>query len=179
MRWNDLPRSLLFGAFAAAAWLAVALTAGPAIGFGLALELHAAACVALYLAGCGPRRSPRLGLGALVIGITIALFVHSPSTALLALGAVLAVGRSAMLWRLRPARALVVELLLVLGGLKLAALASQPTVAGLALGLWTFFLLQGAYFLIGGIDARAPERPAADPFEAARDRALRVLDEPR
>ena len=178
MRWNDLPRSLLFGAFAAAAWLAVALTAGPVLGLGLALKLHAAACVALYLAGCGPRRSPRVGLLAFVVGVTVALFVHAPSTALLVLGAVLAVGRSAMLWRLRPARALVIELVLVLGGLKLAALASQPTVAGLALGLWTFFLIQGAYFLIGGATDRSTEPGAVDPFEAARDRALRVLEDP-
>jgi len=179
MRWNDLPRSLVFGALAAASWLAIAVFFQGSAPLGLVLKLHAATCVALYLAGLAPagRSGARAGALALLIGLGIAILVPSPTTALLALGAVLSVGRSALLWESRPVRALVMELVLVLGGLKLAALVGASTIIGLALGYWTFFLVQGAFFLVGGVDARAPERSSRDPFDVARERALRVLEE--
>jgi hypothetical protein len=177
MRWNDLPRSLVFGALAAASWLPVAVLVAPALGFGLALKLHAALCVAAYLAGAGPRPSPRTGAFALLVGLGLAILVDSPGVALTGLGALLATARSGRLWRLRPARALVLELTLVLGGLKLAALAAAPSVLGVALGFWTFFLVQGAYFVVGGVEARPGPAGSRDAFEVARDRALRVLED--
>jgi hypothetical protein len=178
MRWNDLPRSLVFGAVAAASWLAVAVFFSGTASLGLVLKLHAAVCLAFYLAGLAPagRNGLRVGAMSLVVGLGIALFVPSPSTALLALGAVLAVGRSVQLWEARPVRALVTELLLVLGGLKLASLVGGPTIIGLALGYWTFFLVQGAFFLLGGVEARQPSRAGRDPCGVARERALSVLE---
>jgi hypothetical protein len=81
-----------------------------------------------------------------------------------------------LLWESRPFRALVTELLLVLGGLKLASLVGGSTIIGLALGYWTFFLVQGAFFLLGGVEARQPSRHSRDPFDVARERALSVLE---
>ena len=178
MRWNDLPRSLVFGAVAAASWLAVAVFFNGTASLPMVLKVHAAACVALYLAGLAPagRSGARTAALTLIVGLAVAVLVKSPATALLSLGAVLAVGRSVLLWESRPVRSLVVELVLVLGGLKLASLVGSPTIIGVALGYWTFFLVQGAFFLIGGIEGRPAERAVRDPFDAARERALRVLE---
>ena len=179
MRWDDLPRSLVFGALAAVSWLAVAVFFSGTASLALVLKLHAATCLAFYLAGLAPsgRNGVRVGLLTLVIGLVVAILVKSPATALLGLGAVLAVGRSALLWRSRPMRALVMELVLVLGGLKIASLVGSSTIIGLALGYWTFFLVQGVFFLVGGIEARPPDRPVRDPFDVARERALRLIEE--
>lgn len=179
MRWNDLPRSLVFGAVAAASWLVLAVFFNGTASLALLLKLHAAACVSLYLGGLAPGKGGGARVAALTlpIGLGIALLVGSPSTALLALGAVLAVGRSVLLWESRPLRALLLELLLVLGGLKAAALVGNSSIVGVALGYWTFFLVQGVFFLVGGVEARPEAGPVRDPFDLARERALRLLED--
>ena len=54
MRWNGLGRSLLFGAFAAAAYIPFSILATPILGWTGAVGCYAALSAAAYLAGLGP-----------------------------------------------------------------------------------------------------------------------------
>jgi hypothetical protein len=84
----------------------------------------------------------------------------------------IACGRSGILYRSRPLRALVLESLLAAGGL---VFAGQLAGASLALAAWGYFLVQSLFFLVGGIEAR-PDPGPADPFERARAELLALLD---
>jgi hypothetical protein len=77
--------------------------------------------------------------------------------------------------RRAPARALAVELVLAAGSLALARLAFAPSVAGAALAIWAFLLVQSAWPLLAV--ARDPEAAGLDPFDEARRRAEALLDE--
>ena len=178
MRWNDLPRSLVFGAFAALLWIPAAPFLARTFGAGSALVVYAVAVVIAYTFGLAP--TPARGLRAAVLVAVLSAMAAwlSPAMfpALLAVGAALALVRSGVLYRARPARSFVVELLLVIGGLQLAAWVAVQGSLGVALGLWTFFLVQGLYFLIGGIDERSTVEDGRDPFESAKARALRLME---
>jgi hypothetical protein len=77
--------------------------------------------------------------------------------------------------RRAPARALALELVLAAAGLALARLAFAPSLAGTALAIWAFGLVQSAWPLLG--EVRAAEVPGLDPFDEARRRAEALLDE--
>jgi hypothetical protein len=89
---------------------------------------------------------------------------------------VLAVGRSAFLYGRPAARAVVIETFLVAGGLLFARFLAGHSALAMVLSVWSFFLVQSFYFLVG--EARQRERSGAhpDPFEDARARALALLD---
>ena len=75
------------------------------------------------------------------------------------------------------ARALVLEALLTGGGLWLASWIGSGSLLGVALGIWTFFLVQSLFFVLGGVAERQGEEPAGDAFDAARARALRLMEQ--
>jgi len=77
--------------------------------------------------------------------------------------------------RRAPGRALAVELGLGAAGLALARLAFEPSLAGTALAIWGFGLVQSAWPLLG--ESPAAEPPGLDPFDEARRRLEALLDE--
>jgi hypothetical protein len=181
MRRNGFGRSVLFAAAAGAAWPAFALLAGPLLGPRAALSLYLVAVAALYVAVL--RSAPARGLAAAlaVLGFGGALMAVGCGPREVAVGAALAVGvcRSGILHRARTARALAIELGLLGGGLLLARFLAAPGLLGIALGIWGFFLVQSADFLIGGVRERSAGPAGVDPFERARRRLTELLAEER
>jgi len=179
MRWNGLGRSLIFGAFAAVAYIPFSILVTPLFGWSGAVAAYAIASAAVYLAGLGPTlrqglmASVLLGLG---VG-AIAVVAPSDRDVVLAAALGLAVLRSGLLYRSRFARALLLESTLAGVALWLAGHVFDGSVASTALAFWAFYLVQSVYFAVGGIAAR-PDRPDdVDPFETARARAHAVLDQ--
>jgi hypothetical protein len=166
-------RALVSAAGAGAAcWLLA-----PAVDARFVLVAGAAA----QLAATAPSRRRGLAAAALCGGLglgVLALRLPLAQTALLG-AALFGACRSGFLFRQRPARALAVEALLLAGGLALAGWLAGPwpSLRSLALGCWGFWLVQSAYFLVGGVSARSDDDAAAgDAFERARSRILALLD---
>lgn len=84
---------------------------------------------------------------------------------------------SVFLFRAAPARAVVVEGLLLVGSLGFAAALGGVSLRGIVLGTWGFFLVQSFLSLIPGGQGRA-SAGRTDPFAAAHARALALLERP-
>jgi hypothetical protein len=108
----------------------------------------------------------------------VGVAVAAGSSHAAALGAAIALGlaRSGLLYRSRGARGIAIEALLLGGGLVLARFLMATGVLGPALALWGFFLVQSAFFAIGGPQMREAA-VVGDRFESARRRALALLEE--
>ncbi len=179
MRWNDFGRSLVFAGVVAAAWPSFALVAAPLLGAHTALSLYLVAAATLCAWGIAPDRARGAGavlaaaaLGGLVLVLARDVWEVAAGSAL-----ALAVTRSALLYRSRAARAVLLEMMLIGGGLGLARWLATPGPAGVALALWGFFAVQAGFFAVAGIRVRQAEPGRADGFEHARARALALLDE--
>lgn len=181
MRWNSFARSLVFAALAAAGVVPWLVLARPLLGGGRALGFYLVGATAFYLGGLGPERRHRVAIIVVtaLAGCALALFTRTPTELVLGLGALLATGRSAFLYRTPrapAARAVVVEFLLIGTGLVFARFLAGPSPLAVMLALWGFFLVQSGYFLVAGIRARAGSGRHPDAFEETRLRALALLD---
>jgi hypothetical protein len=179
MRRNTLSGSLAFAAVAALAAIPWTMVMVPVLWPTTAVGLYAVAALVLYLLWIAPSVSRGLLIAALAgVGAAVAgVLAPGLSEALLAAAAILAVARSGFLYRARPARAAVLEGLLIAGGLLFARVLAAPTSLGVGLGIWGFFLVQSLFFLAGGADRRRAEEPGVDPFDKARRRALELLED--
>lgn len=177
-RASGFGRTLVFGALAALG-LPAALALGAPL-FGNAPTLRAAvvglalAYVAILARGAADRVA---AVAAAAVG-GAALLVLPLGTAHTAVGAaaLVALCRSGLLHRRPLPRALALEAALAAAGLALAALFAGPGAPSLALAVWGYFLVQSAFFLVGG--ARRPEA-AVDPFDRACRRLQRLLEDAR
>ena len=178
-RWNGFSRTVLFAALAAAGVTPWLVLAGPILGGSRSLAIYLVAAAALYLGGLagGLRRRVATVAAAAVVGCGIALLSRSITEEVLGLAFLVATARSAFLYRAPVSRAVVTELALTGTGLLFARFLSGPSLAGTILPIWGFFLVQGFYFLIGGIERRR-EAGHPDPFEEACRRATALLDTP-
>jgi hypothetical protein len=177
-RSDGFVRTLVFGALAALALPAIWLVLGPALGARLALGLILVATCVAYLIALAPDRRAALaaGVAAAVLGAGVLALAATRGELAFGAAAVLAVCRAGILGRARsPLRAIAAESALAGGGLALAALLAGPGPLGAALGLWTFFLVQSVWHLVG--DARPRAAAGRDPFDAAHARLRSLLDE--
>lgn len=182
MRCDSFTRSAIFAALAAAAWLPwVALTA-PWMGVPDARTLYLLGVAVLYVAAlaAGSVARHRLSRPGLVLvaglgGLGVALAAAGTAELALGLAGLIGLARSGFLYRAAPARAALVEVALLGGGLVFARLLAAGAPAATAVGVWSFLLVQSLYFLVPG---RAPHAapPASDPFEEAHRRALALLE---
>ncbi len=177
MRWDGFARSIVFAAVAALATAAWLLVAAPLLDGRRALAVWLVALAATYLAGLVPgrRRGVAVAFGALVAGVALLVVAPGLREVVLGLAVVLGVGRSVFLYRRRPARAVVTEAVLLVGGLVLAAWLGGPSLHGVVLAVWGFLLVQSGFFLVPGASAQTGLGSGADPFEAAHARALALL----
>ncbi|MFQ5418502.1 MAG: hypothetical protein ACE5FL_15855, partial [Myxococcota bacterium] len=164
MRWNDFGRSLVFGASAAAGVVPFTLVAAPPLGWSSALAAYAVLCSAVYLVGLGPnvRRGATAALLAGALGSAAWGIAPSPRDAILAAALVLALCRSGLLYRARFARALALEGVLGVAALGLAGQLLSGSTFSAVLAVWSFFLVQSAFFLVGGIEVRSEPAPDLD-----------------
>jgi|GEM_PF-1557729 len=179
MRWNGLGRSLLFGAFAAAAYAPFSIIATPLFGWSGAVAAYALLSAAVYLAGLGQTLHQGLAASLLLSLGVGAIAVVAPSDRDVVLAAALALGllRSGLLYRSRFARALMLESALACGGLLIAGKVFDGSVVSTALAIWAFYLVQSVFFAVGGISERRECPDDVDPFDAAHAGALAVLDD--
>jgi hypothetical protein len=184
---TTLPRNLAFAAAGAlAAPLFVAL-ARPVLGASCALSLYAVAISAAYVFALAPR--PTLGLGAALAlalpALGLRVFGGSPAEIAFLCAGLLGVLRSGWLRRdprsgTRFARAFAIEVTLLGAGLWLGAWAGQGSFFPIAMGVWSFFLVQSAFVLVGGppaARARTRSDRGVDPFDAAQRRARSLLED--
>ncbi|HEY5658738.1 MAG TPA: hypothetical protein VIY27_13195 [Myxococcota bacterium] len=180
MRCNTFGRSLLFAALAASGLFALEVLLVPPLRLATLVGGYAVGVAAAYVAAIAPRRAPALGAGSLALLLGAVLLMLPLSAAQTAVGAALVVSvcRSALLYRARPLRSLLLELALLAGGLGLARTLGAGGTASPAFGLWGYLLVQSLFFLAGGVTARSGGEAPADPFERARARLLALLDAP-
>jgi hypothetical protein len=169
--------SILF-AVAAAAGLPVAVFAlGSIVGTTAAVAAYAAITAVAYVVAIAPTRRAGLAAASLAAVLIGGLLLMPLRLATFVAGAavVLAVCRSALLYRSRPLRAVLLESSLVVGGLGLAGFLAGHDLPSLALGMWGFYLVQSLFCLAGGVSSR-PSHPEVDPFDRARSQLLALLD---
>ena len=174
MSRSPFARSLAFALGAAAALFVGAPLLTPAFGERAAVRFLLVAAVVAYAALLAPSRSRGARAAALAAGLG-ALSLGIRATAL-ATAALLGVCRSGILFRARPARAVLLEGLLLAVGLAIAAFLAGPWLVRPTLATWGFWLVQSAFFAIGGIGPRLEEPGPDDPFERARAQVLALLD---
>jgi hypothetical protein len=176
MRWDTLPRSIVFAALAAVVWVPWAMFAGPFIGVWAARALYLIGVLVLYVSGLTRPGLNRLRVPVLagLAGGGVALVAGSTTALVIGLAVVLGVVRSAFVYPTAASRAVVREAILLAGGLLLARLLTgTPLMTSTGLALWGFLLVQSFFFLL------PRDRPAAtlqpDSFEEAYRRALSLL----
>jgi hypothetical protein len=170
---------LVFAAVASAAAIPASLVLTPLCGWPSAHAWIATAVVAVYAAGLG-RGAARasgafLALG--VLGGALWLSGAHLGEVAVALTAGLAVCRSAVLFRSRPARAALAEGVFGLAALGMASFLHGPTSVGLALAIWGWLLVQCAWFLVPGTRRAVGADPQGDAFEQAERRIHGMLEE--
>lgn len=178
MHCNTFGRSAIFAALSGVSVVPWLVIAGPLLGMRLALALYLVALTATSVAALVPSRRRGLGAGVVVAVLGSCLVAATRTLPELALGlAVLfATARGAFLYRLRPARAALVELVLVGGGLLFARFLAGPSLISIAFAVWGFLLVQSLFFLVGGVRVRERTAPHTDPFDVANERARSLLD---
>jgi hypothetical protein len=172
-------RTLLFGGVAALAVPAVWLGAAPWLGGFAALGLYLVGLTGAYLAWIAGSLRRGLVAGALGSAAAMVLLVlAAPYLILLAAGCAVVVAalRSGFLFRGPQPRLWVLEAVLLVAALAVAGALAAPGWLGVALAIWGWFLVQSVWFLLARPAPRRPG-PAGDPFERARERLERLLDE--
>lgn len=156
-------------------WLAIA---GPLIGHARAISLYGLALLPGNALAVAP--SLRRGAGAFLLAAGLALpaafFAPGPRLVLVLTPFVLGIVRSAILFPRPFARALFLEACCSLLAVSLAVSFHDASVVGTTFAIWAFWLAQAGFALAPGEPAAGPPSPAGDPFDAARARALAVLE---
>ena len=178
-RWDRFGSSLAFAALAAAG-LPVAVTfAGALFGGEAAARLYVIAAAGLYAIGLCPDRSRRVAALAFcaLVGMILALLPLGLRDTAIGAAGLVAFTRGILLPDSRNLRALAIEAVLGTAGLAVAAWFARGGLLALCLAIWGYFLVQSGYFLFGARGADAGE--AADPFDRARVRLQRLLEDDR
>ena len=178
MRCNTFGRSAAFAALAGIGVMPWLLIGGPLLGMRWALTVYLVALAALSALACAPSLRRGLYACATVAGLGGAVASTMPTLPELALGlaVLLAIARGVFLYRRRTARAVMLEVALIGGGLLLARFLAGPSLVSIMLAVWGFLLVQSFFFLVPGARVAARAAPQRDPFDAAHERARALLD---
>jgi hypothetical protein len=156
-------------------WLSMA---GPSIGDARAAALYGLALLPGYALAVAP--SARLGASAFllaaVLALPAALFAPGPRFVFALTPFVLGIVRSAILFPRPFARALVLEACCSVLAVSLAVFFQDSSRVGTTFAIWAFWLVQAGFALAPGEPRAAPPSQVGDPFDAARARALAVLE---
>src|SRR5262245_28254795 len=144
MGWNTFGHSAVFAAVAGCGVVPWILAAAPLLGMRGALAVYLVAGLAAYVGAIAPSLRRGLGVAAVVgsLGAALTGLPHPLPELVLGLGVLLALVRSALLYRSRPGRGLTLECALVGGGLLFARFLAGGTLLSLALAVWGFLLVQ-------------------------------------
>jgi hypothetical protein len=176
--------ALTFAALASALLPAAVLLLGPVVGRWTSVSIHLVVVACCHAAWLAPsRRQARAGvlLTALPGCLLLAVLPSNGALSLtvLAIGCALliSVTRSVLYYRARVARALLLELVLTIGGGMAAQLLVGPSLQSMTAALWGYLLVQSLFCLAPGLRLRAAHRCPGDPFERASLQLTRLLDQ--
>lgn len=172
-------RTLAFGIVAALAVIPWQLALGGLSGAGDTFAAYALLCACAFPLAVAPSlRAIFLG-GVFSVVLCGAVFALAPEPTTAVLGAALAAALvRALYYRAQLARAVALELILLVLSLGAARLFGGPSPFGLALGLWAYALVQSAYFLLLRPEQRERAASPTDAFDAAHARAMSLLERP-
>ncbi|HWO12164.1 MAG TPA: hypothetical protein VNN80_21865 [Polyangiaceae bacterium] len=178
MRRLSLLRGLLFALVAGLGVLLWLSVAGPLIGSARAASLYGLALLPGYALAVAPdvRRAAGAFLLAAALALPVSFFATGPRFVFVLTPFVLGIVRSAILFPRPFARALFLEACCSLLAVGVAVFFHDASAVGMTFAVWGFWLVQAGFALAPGEPAAAPLAPAGDPFEAARDRALAILE---
>ena len=129
----------------------------------------------------GAKKPTRNRVGTLLVLLPLgaALWGLAPSLAWLAICAagVVAFVRTAVVYRPATPRGVALELALSTSALWLAGVLASPRPGAAALALWSWFLIQSAYFLLRGRPITKRGSDPRDPFDRACGQLSRILAE--
>jgi hypothetical protein len=172
---HGMLRTLGFGAVSAMGALGFQFMLEPLLG-SLAVAAYALLCSCAFAVAVAPRL--RAAAPALVLCVPlatgVAVVAPDASSAILAAALIASLGR-AMSYRSKPVRTLFLELALLAGGLVAARLFGGRSPFGVALGIWSYCLVQSLYFLFLTPAPRAGDVAPEDAFDLAHRRALALL----
>jgi hypothetical protein len=173
---HGMLRTLAFGALAALGVVAWQFLLMRWLGAATSFSLYALICCCAFPLAIAP--TLRAALGALVLAVPLAgaVLVLTPDATATLLGCALIVALTrALMFRAHLGRSVALEVVLFVLALGAARLFGGGTPFGLALGMWSYFLVQSCYFLCLGPHQHDPEM-VADAFDLAHQRALALLE---
>jgi hypothetical protein len=180
MRRLSFLRGLLFALCAGLGVFLWLILAGPLVGYARAGTWYGLGLLPWYALIIAPQL--RLGVSAFLVAAALAvpaaLLAPGPLFVFALTPFVLGIVRSAILFPRPFARALFLEGCCNVLAVGAAAFLYDSSVIGTTFALWAFWLLQAGFALAPG-DPEATLEAAGDPFEAARARALAVLERGR
>lgn len=178
MRRLSLLRGVLFALVAGLGALLWLTLAGPLLGYARAAALYGLALLPGYALAVAP--SVRRGAGAFLLAAALVLpaglLATGPRFVFVLTPFVLGIVRSAILFPRPLARALFLEACCNLLAVGVAVFFHDASAVGMTFAIWGFWLVQAGFALAPGEPAAAPLTPGGDPFEAARARALAILE---
>ncbi len=176
LRIDRFAKGVLFAALAALVAVAGVVFVGPIVGAGPAIAALFGALALAWIFAAAPKASSGF-MALLVAGPIVALGLlawPAPTPAAVGLTALIAVARGAFLRRGPVVRTVVVEGVVAIGSLGLAAAFVPGGLTGLGLAVWAYFLVQSLPLLTAAShEAAASAEP--DAFVAAMNRAERIL----
>lgn len=156
-------------------WLTIA---GPLVGYSRAASLYGLALLPAYALAVAP--SLRLAVGACLLAAVLVLpaafFAPGPRLVFVLTPFVLGIVRSAILFPRPFARAVFLEACCSVLAVGLAVVFHDGSAVGTTFAIWAFWLVQAGFALAPGEPGAAPPAAVGDPFDAARARALAVLE---
>ncbi len=178
MRRLSLARALGFALVACLGFMFWQILAGPLIGEARAATLYGLALLPGYALAVAP--SVRSGVTACLLSTLLALaaavFAPGPTFVAALTPFVLGIVRSAILFPRPFARALFLEVCCSVLALGLARFFHDSSSVGTTFSIWAFWLIQAGFALAPGDAKSSGAEPVGDAFEAARARALALLE---
>lgn len=173
---HGMARTLGFGLVAALAVIPWQLVLSAFVAPGSALSAYALLCACGFAVAVAPSLRDAFIAAVASTPLAGAAFVLAPGVgaALLAAALIAAFGRG-LSYRAEPARTIAIEVVLLVLALTAARLFGGGSPLGAALGIWSYCLVQSAFFLVLRPEPRAP-KVAGDSFENAHARAIALLD---
>jgi hypothetical protein len=178
MRWNHFRGGVLFAAAAGLGCVPFMLALTSRTGVGDALAAYALLTSVIYVGGvsAGPRRGWIAALAAGVMALAVWLLPTTPRESILAAAGILAVTRSGLACPGRGARVWAIEAVLGALGLAFAATLAGSNLIWLGLSIWSFYLVQSVFCLVGGARPSPERNEEADPFDVAHARVVSLIE---
>lgn len=178
MRWNHFHGGVVFAAVAGLGCVPFTMALTSRVGVADALAAYALLTSVIYVGGVsvGPRRGWTAALAAGALALLVWMLPATPRESILAAAGILAVTRSALACPGRGARGWAVEAMLGALGLLFAAVFAGASPLGLGLAIWSFYLVQSVFFLVGGAREPAERHVDVDPFDAAHARVVSLIE---